>query len=56
MDKFHALFLERIGNMFQEYETQHHMLVFRCVHGIAELVRRLPERGLKTQSRSISIA
>jgi hypothetical protein len=39
--------LERIRDVLQEDESQHHMLVLARVHVVAQLIGRLPQRGLK---------
>ena len=43
-----TVLLERVGNVFEEYEPKNDVFVFRCVHVVAQLVRGQPELGLKT--------
>ena len=45
-DELFALFLELVACKLQEDKRKHHVLVFGGFHAAAQLVRRLPERGL----------
>lgn len=42
-----AHFLEGIGDIFDEDETEHNMLVFRRIYVIAQLVSGEPELGFE---------
>ena len=42
-------FFERIGNIFQEDQPQHHVLVLRRIHVAAQLVRCRPELGFEIE-------
>lgn len=44
-----AVFLEGVGDVFEEDEPEDDVLVFRRVHVVAELVRGEPELGFKAE-------
>ena len=44
-----ALLFEAVGNVLQEDQPEHHMLVLGRVHIVAQLVGREPELGLEAQ-------
>jgi len=48
-DELGVVFLERVGDVFQEDEAEDDVLVFRRVHVIAELIGGEPELGLKAE-------
>ena len=47
-----VLFLERVGDVFEEDQPEDDVLIFRRVHMTAQLISRRPERGLKPQISS----
>jgi hypothetical protein len=48
-EEFGAVFLEGIGDVFEEDEAEDDVLVFRRVHVVAELVGGEPEFGLEAE-------
>ena len=46
-NEFRAVFLEGVGDVFEEDEPKDDVLVFRRVHIVAQLVGGEPELGLK---------
>ena len=52
-DELRAIFLERIGNVFEKDQTEDDVFVFRRVHIVAQLVSRRPQRGFKTKVRAV---
>jgi hypothetical protein len=47
-EEFGAVFLEGVGDVFEEDEAEDDVLVFRRVHVVAEFVGGEPELGLET--------
>ena len=50
-----VVFLERVGDVFEEDEAEDDVLVFRRVHVVAQLVGREPELGLEAQRRAVAV-
>ncbi len=48
-DELGAVFLEGVGDVFEEDEAEDDVLVFRRVHVVAELVGGEPELGLEAE-------
>jgi hypothetical protein len=45
-----VVFLEAVGDVFEEDEAEHDVLVFRRVHVVPQLVGGEPELGLEAES------
>ncbi len=52
-NEFRVALLESVRNIFEEDEPEDDVLVLRCVHAAAELVRRFPHLGFKTEGRAV---
>jgi len=46
-EEFGAVFLEGVGDVFQENQPEDDVLVFRCIHVVSQLVSSEPELGLE---------
>jgi hypothetical protein len=53
--EFRVLLLEGIGDVFEENDAEHDVLVFGGVHVGAERIRRAPERGFETEIRPVRL-
>ena len=47
--QFCSMFLERVGDVLQEYQAKDDVLVFRRVHVVAKLIGGKPKFGLKSK-------
>jgi hypothetical protein len=52
-DEFGAVFLERVGNVFEKNQAEDDVLVFRRVHVVAEFVGGEPELGFESDVGSV---
>lgn len=48
------MFVEFVGNVFEENQAQHDMLVFGCVHIVAQLVGGKPELGFEAEGGGLA--
>ena len=53
--EFGVLLFKGVGDVLQKDQTEHDMLVLGGIHVVAELVRRRPQRRLKTQRRTVAV-